>query len=92
MDCDDTIQGRYFHTQIAHVDGCIELVYEPSTEDGIIWIVEIDHVKGYILCSRIFLTSKGCWERACAAYWSLHCYVIDEPEMIFLLLFCLELH
>ena len=44
------------------MDGCIEFVCEPSSEDGVVGVVEIYYVEGYILCSCVFLTSEGDWK------------------------------
>ena len=63
MNCDDSVQGQHFHTQITHMNGCIEFVCEPSTEDGIVGVVEIYYVEGYIFCSCVFLTFEGDWQR-----------------------------
>ena len=56
------MQGWHFHTQVAHMEGYIELVCEPSSEDGVVGVVEIFYVEGHIFCSSIFLTSEGDWE------------------------------
>ena len=56
---DDYMQSWYFHTQITHVDGRAEFVYKPSSEDGVVGVVEIYYVEGYIFCSCIFLTSEA---------------------------------
>ena len=53
------MQGWHFHTQIAHMDGCIELVCKASSEDGVIGVVEIYYVEGHIFYFCVFLTSEG---------------------------------
>ena len=45
------------------MDGYIELVYKPSAEDGIVWVVEIYYIKGHIVYSCIFLAFEGNWQR-----------------------------
>jgi hypothetical protein len=37
---------------------CIEFVCKTSVEDGVVWVVEVYHVKGDILYSCILLVSK----------------------------------
>ena len=55
MDCDGAMQSLHFHTQVAHMDGCIEFVFKPSAEDGIVWVVEVYYVEGHVFCPGIFL-------------------------------------
>jgi hypothetical protein len=42
-------QGPYnLDAEIAHVDGHIEFVSIASAEDHIVWVVEVDNVKGHV--------------------------------------------
>ena len=61
MYCDGAVQSWHFHSQVAHVDGYVELVCKPPVENGIVWVVEIYYVEGHVLCSCIFFTSEGNW-------------------------------
>ena len=56
------MQGWHLHTQITHVNGCVEFVGEPPSEDGIVGVVEVYYVEGYILYSCFFLTSERDWQ------------------------------
>ena len=59
MNYDDSMQGWHFHTQITHMNGYVEFVSEPSSEDSVVGVVEMYYVEGYIFCSSVFLTSEG---------------------------------
>ena len=59
MHCDGAMQSWHFHTQVAHMDGYIELVCKASAEDDIVWVVEIDYVEGDVLRSCVLLNSEG---------------------------------
>ena len=43
------------------MDICAKLVCKTSTEDGVVWVIEVHYVEGYVFCSCIFLTSEGNW-------------------------------
>ena len=57
------------------MDGYAELVCKPSAEDGIVRVIEVHYVEGYIFCSCIFLTSEGNWQ----GYFS-QCINLLSPE------------
>ena len=59
MYCDSAVQSWHLHAQVSHMDGCAELVRKPSAEDGVVWVIEVHYVEGYVFCSCIFLTSEG---------------------------------
>ena len=59
MYCDSVVQRWHLHAQVTHMDGCAELVCKPPTEDGVVRVIEVHYVEGYVFCSCIFLTSEG---------------------------------
>ena len=59
MYCDGAVQSWHFHAQVTHMDGCTELLCKPSAEDGIVRVIEVHYVEGYIFCSCVFLTFEG---------------------------------
>jgi hypothetical protein len=63
MNCDGAMQSGHFHAQVTHMDCCIELVCKPFAKDGIVRVVKVYYVDGYILGSCIFLTSEGHLQR-----------------------------
>jgi hypothetical protein len=40
------------------MESYIELVCKPSAEDGVVWVIEVYYVEGYVFCSYIFWPSK----------------------------------
>jgi hypothetical protein len=44
------------------MESCIELVCKPSAEDGVVWVIEVYYVEGYVFYSYIFLASEGNWQ------------------------------
>jgi hypothetical protein len=55
MDGDDSMKGWHLHAEIAHVDSHIEFVSIASVEDHIVWVVEVDNVKGHVFILAL------CW-------------------------------
>jgi hypothetical protein len=49
MHYDDAMEGWYFHTQVAHVNCCVELVRKTSAEDDVVWVVRSTTLK--VMCS-----------------------------------------
>jgi hypothetical protein len=45
MHYDDAMEGWYFHTQVAHVNCCVELVRKTSAEDDVVWVVRSTTLK-----------------------------------------------
>ena len=61
MYCDSAMQSWHLHAQVTHMDGCAKLVRKPSAEDGVVRVIEVHYVEGYVFYSCIFLSSEENW-------------------------------
>jgi hypothetical protein len=50
---------RYLHTQELLSYGCAEFVHESFAENRKVWVIDVDHIEGEILCSGIVKISEG---------------------------------
>jgi hypothetical protein len=60
---DDSFGCWYLHAEMELVDDDFKLVNEAPSKKCEVWLVHFDHVKGYVLCSRVGCIPEGYRQR-----------------------------
>ena len=58
-DRQDSSDRWYLHAEVCLIDDCLELNDGVVTEDNIVWVGDVYHIKGYELCSLGVAFAKG---------------------------------
>lgn len=83
MDNDDSLGGWHFHTHVHLIYYSLEFIEKTSPEYNIVGVVHVNHIKCYVLSSRIIDSAKGYWSwNLCQCLNSLSPNPWEEPPMV----------
>lgn len=59
--CYDALRCWEFHGKITWVDDVTENVGDLLAEDGVVGVLHVDHIKGYVFSPIVVLVAEGYW-------------------------------